>query len=133
MAVNTDSPDDVIRRAAVRAMGFFGDDNSVPTLLGYAAPGKPARLREAAIGSLGRLDKKNAAIESQVISYLKDSDFDVRTAAMFALASRGDAAAIAPLEAQLHDGPTLGEPSIVEQQINRLKRRGAPGGGGDGQ
>jgi aminopeptidase N len=129
-AVNTNSPDDVISRAALRAMGLLGDDKSVPTLAAKAAQNNLVPLREAAIGSLGRLDKKNQAIESQMISYLQDPDFDVRTAAMIALSDRGDPAAIAPMEEQLRtNNPTLGDPDMVEAMINRLKRASPAGDG----
>jgi HEAT repeats len=119
---------------------LLGDDKSVPTLVAKATQNNPVPLREAAIGSLGRLDKKNQTIESQVISYLQDPDFDVRTAAMIALADRGDPTAIAPMEEQLRtNSPTLGDPDMVEAMINRLKRarpsgdgeRDASGGSGD--
>src|SRR5262249_13178508 len=116
-------PDDIIRRAALRALGQLGDDKSAPLLLSWAVQGKPVRVRAAAIGSLSRVDRKNAAIESQLIAYLQDPAYDVRSATLFALADRGDKAAIAPLEEILRTGmPYIGTTTIVEQQINRLKR-----------
>ena len=57
----TDSPDDMIRRAALRAMGMLGDDQAVPRLLDWLEQGKPVRLRTAAIGSLGQIAKKDEA------------------------------------------------------------------------
>ena len=39
-ASKTDSPDDVIRRAALRAMGALGDDQAVPRLLDWTGAGQ---------------------------------------------------------------------------------------------
>ena len=124
-AVNKESPDDVLRRAALRALGVFGDDQAVPALREWAQVGKPVRLRTAAIASLGQLDKKNSTLESQLIAYLDDSDFDIRLAAVFALGERGDPAAIAPLEALRSSERTpSGTGPMIDQQITRLKNPG---------
>ena len=133
-AAKSDSPDDVIRRAALRAMGLLGDNRSAPTLLDWSAEGKPVRLRAAAIGSLARLDKKNEAIESQLIAYLSDSSFDIRFAALFALGERGDPAAIAPLNALLHSNDmTSGLEPVIEDQLARLRKADAGSGGQEAQ
>ena len=130
-AAKTDSPDDVIRRAALRAMGALGDDRSATTLLDWSSVGKPVRLRATAIGSLARLDKNNEDIESQLIAYLKDEDFDIRFAALAALGERGDPAAIAPLTALLNSNDmTSGLEPVIEDQLARLKNKQA-GGTGD--
>jgi hypothetical protein len=83
------------------------------------------RVRTAAIGSLGQLDKKNGNIEADLIADLGDGDFDIRLAAVFALGERGDPAAIEPLQA-LKDSPLTpsGTGPMIEQQINRLKNPG---------
>ncbi len=121
-AAKTDSPDDVIRRAALRAMGLLGDDRSARTLLDWSSPGKPVRLRAVAIGSLARLDKTNENIESQLIAYLKDENFEIRFAALAALGERGDPAAIAPLTALLNSNDmTSGLEPVIEDQLARLK------------
>jgi aminopeptidase N len=121
-AVHTESPDDVLRRAALRALGVLGDEQAVPALREWSQVGKPVRLRTAAIASLGQLDKKDADIESQLIGYLEDTDFDIRLAAVFALGERGDPAAIAPLEAMRNSDRTpSGTGPMIEQQITRLK------------
>jgi aminopeptidase N len=128
-AARTNSPDDVIRRAALRAMGQLGDSGAVPALLEWAKPGEPLALRAAAIGSLGRLDKKNKAIESQLISFLDEPYFDVRFAALFALGARGDPAAIAPLEALLNQPDLSPEfATHIRGELARLKHTepGAP-------
>src|SRR5229473_2295814 len=89
-AVNADSPDDFLRNAALRSLGFLGDDKGVPLLREWAAPGKAIETRQAAIASLGRLEKGNKEITAQIISYLTESHYPVRYAAIYALGSRGD-------------------------------------------
>jgi aminopeptidase N len=124
-AAATDSPDDMIRRSALRAMGMLGDDRAVPRLLDWLEQGKPVRLRTAAIGSLGQIGKKNEALESRLIEQLNDPDFDIRLAAVLALGERGDPAAIDPLETLRKSGdiPSGGGP-VIERQIARLKNPG---------
>jgi aminopeptidase N len=121
-AAKTDSPDDVIRRAALRAMGELGNDQAAPQLLEWLDPGKPMRLRTAAISSLGKVAKKDEMVESRLIALLNDADFDIRFAAIFALGERGDPKAIEPLENLRKSGDTPStEGPVIEQQIARIK------------
>jgi aminopeptidase N len=121
-AAKTDSPDDVIRRAALRAMGALGDDKAAPQLLDWVEPGKPMRLRTAAIDSLGKVAKKDEAVESRLIALLNDPDFDIRLATVYALGERGDPAAIEPLETLRNSGDIpSGGGLVIEQQIARIK------------
>jgi len=124
-AAQTDSPDDVIRRAALRAMGVLGNDQAAPRLLEWIEPGKPMRLRTAAIDSLGKVAKKDNTVESRLIALLNDPDFDIRLATVYALGERGDAAAIEPLEKLRKSGdiPSGGGP-VIEQQIARIRNPG---------
>src|SRR5262249_24983545 len=87
-ATRADSPDDTIRRAALRGMGRLGDEKATNTLLEWSLQGKAINLRSAAIGSLGQIDKKNKAIEARLIGYLDDPNFDIRSATIFALGDR---------------------------------------------
>jgi aminopeptidase N len=126
-ALTISSPDDVLRSAALRAMGSLGDNSVVPALLEWSSPGKPSRLRSIAIGSLGRADLKNHDITARLISYLNESSFDIRFASIFALGRRGDPTAIEPLEAQLKTGQlSIGVPHAVEDLIEQLKGKRAP-------
>jgi len=126
-ALATPSPDDLLRRAALRAMGALGDDAVVPTLLEWSAPGKPSELRGIAISSLGRVDQKNHDITARLISYLNESSFDIRFASIFALGRRGDSSAVEPLEALLKSGQlSIGVPHAVEEVIQRLKAQSTP-------
>jgi aminopeptidase N len=121
------SPDDVLRGAALRAMGSLGDDSAVPTLLDWSSPGKSAQLRGVSIGALGRVDLKNHEITARLISYLNESSFDIRFATIFALGRRGDPTAIEPLEALLKTGQlSIGVPHAVENLIEELKTKSAP-------
>jgi aminopeptidase N len=129
-ALETSSPGNVLRQAALRAMGALGDDSVVPSLAEWSSPGKPALLRGIAIGALGRMDLKNHDITARLISYLSESSFDIRFACIFALGHRGDPTAIEPLEALLKSGTfSIGVPHSLEGLIDQLK---AIGGGPKG-
>jgi len=97
-AVNSDSPDGVLRDAALDGFGELGDARAVPVLTEWSAPGKPLSSRQDAIGALGQLDKKNDSITQTLLSYVHDPHFDARTAAILALGARGDVSAIGPLQ-----------------------------------
>ncbi|MFZ0785702.1 MAG: M1 family aminopeptidase [Candidatus Acidiferrales bacterium] len=121
-SVKTESPDDILRRAGLSAFGLLGDNRSVPILLDWSAPGKPLRVRQAAIGAMAGLDKKDKAITSALVSYLQDSRFDVRLETIFALGARGDQDAVAPLENMLKSGQlTQGEEPYIEESLAVLK------------
>ena len=126
-ALTVSSPEDVLRSAALRAMGSLGDSSVVPALLEWSSPGKPSNLRGVAIGALGRVDLKNHDITTRLISYLSEPSFDIRFAAIFALGRRGDPTAVEPLEALLKSGQlSIGVPHAVEDLIQQLKKQGAP-------
>jgi aminopeptidase N len=125
--VATSSPKDILQRAALRAMGTLGDDTVVPELLTWSSSGHRADLRSVAINSLSRLDLKNHDITTRLISYLSEPSFDIRYAAIFALGRRGDAAAIAPLEALLKAGQlSISLPHEVEGLVEELKTQNLP-------
>jgi len=131
VAVNGDSPDNVLRNAALRAFGPLGDDKAVPLLREWAAPGKEIPSRQAAISSLARLDKTNKEITNQIAGYLSEPHFPVRIASVFALGSRGDASAIPAMEALLKSNDLSIEMTpMIKTQIERLKNpeKGGPGG-----
>jgi len=126
-ALTVSSPNEVLRSAALRAMGSLTDASVVPALLEWSSPGKPSALRGIAIGSLGRVDLKNHDITARLITYLNESSFDIRFACIFALGRRGDPTAVEPLEALLKTGQLgIGVPHAVEDLIAQLKAKGAP-------
>ena len=121
-AVNSDSPDGFLRDAALRAFGPLGDNKAVPLLRDWTLPGKNMESREAAINSLARLQKDSKEITNQIAGYLSDPHFPIRLSAIFALGSRGDAAAIPALEALLKNNDLSIEMApMIKGQIERLK------------
>jgi len=137
-AVNADSPDDFLRNAALRSLGFLGDDRGVPLLREWSVPGKAIETRQAAIASLGRLEKGNKEITAQIASYLTESHYPIRYAAIRALGSRGDASAIPALESLLkRDDLSIEMAPTVKEEIAHLKReenhKAASSGEGDAE
>src|SRR5258706_2081819 len=137
-AVNADSPDDFLRNAALRSLGFLGDDKGVPLLREWSVPGKAIETREAAIASLGRLEKGNKEITAQIASYLTESHYPIRYAAIRPLGIRGDAPAIPALESLLRRGYFSMEMApTVKEEIARLKKeenhKAASSGDGDAE
>jgi aminopeptidase N len=122
-AVQGESPDDFLRNAALRSLGFLGNDKAVPLLREWAAPGKPVDSRSAAIASLGRLEKSNKELTQQIASYLTEPRFSARWAAIAALGSRGDASAIPALEALLKsDDLSIEMVPEIKAQIEKLQK-----------
>src|SRR5467141_3023400 len=137
-AVNADSPDDFLRNAALRSLGYLGDDKGVPLLREWAAPGKAIETRIAAIASLGRLEKSNKEITAQIAGYLTEPHYPIRYAAMRALGSRGDPSAIPALQALLkRDDLSIDMAPTIKQQIAQLQKddsgKGAGGAETDGE
>jgi len=128
-AVSADSPDGFLRNAALSGLGSLGDDKAVPLLREWAAPGKEMDSRQAAIGSLARLQKDNKELTQVIAGYLQDSHFPVRRTAIYALGGRGDASAIPALESTLQSKRlSIGMEPTIKEQIERLKNPMAKGG-----
>ena len=126
-AVAADSPDGFLRNAALRGFGSLGDNKAVPLLREWSAPGKAIDSREAAIGSLARMDRDNQEITKEIASYLTEPHATVRITAIWALGSRGDASAIPALEALLKSDDLSIEvvPTIKEQIVKLQNRQGS--------
>jgi len=128
-AVNADSPDGFLRDAALNGLGSLGDDKAVPLLREWAAPGKEMDSRQAAIGSLARLQKDNKELTQVIAGYLQDSHFPIRRTAIYALGGRGDVSAIPTLEAMLQSkNLSIEMQPTIKEQIERLKNPLAKGG-----
>ena len=125
-AAKTESPDDRLRIAALRAMGTLGDHRAAPLLLEWSATGKPFPVRAAAIASLAHLDKQNKAITQRLVAYLGEAYRGIRSSTVAALGQRGDPDAIAPLEALVEKGE-LGEQltRFARGVLERLKQAAA--------
>jgi aminopeptidase N len=122
-AVSADSPDGVLRDAALSSFGPLGDDKAVSLLVQWSAVGKPIDSRTASIGSLGQLDKGNQELTRQIASYLNEPRFPIRMAAIFSLGSRGDASAIPALETLLKGSDLSIEVApMIKGQIARLQK-----------
>ncbi|MGH9723727.1 MAG: HEAT repeat domain-containing protein, partial [Candidatus Acidiferrales bacterium] len=125
-AAKMESPDDMIRNAALRGLGALGDDRGVPLVLEWSAIGKPFESRRAAISALANLDKSNTDITKTLISYLREPYFDIQYSTLSALGRRGDVTAIAPLEALVQSGDlSLGTGPFVQREIDALKAKAA--------
>jgi aminopeptidase N len=122
-ALDSDSPRDLLRNAALRGLGLLGDERAVPLLVDWSAPGQPLDSRPAAISGLAHVGLKDRRVEDRLIAYASEPYPGVRLRAFRALADRGDPAAIAPLEALVRSGQ-LGEEAQQQAQaaINRLRR-----------
>lgn len=116
-AVRTESPDDVLRRAALIGFGELSDSRAIPIVREWAAPGRPLTARAAAIHSLGALDKGNAETTRRLLSYVDERIAPIRRAALTALEERADTSAIAPLEAILARGNLS---DSVEETVRRV-------------
>jgi len=131
-AVKSDSPDDTLRIAALRALGTLGDNRAVPILLEWSALGKPLDSRGAAIGAVASLDKNNHEITKTLAAYLREPYFSVKFPTIFGLGRRGDPEAIGPLEDLVKSGDlSIGTMPFVQGQISALKAQasGKPAGG----
>jgi aminopeptidase N len=122
-AVSGESPDGFLRDAALRSLGYLGNDKATPLVRDWSLPGKPVESRQAAIAALGRLDKGNKEITQQIESYLTEPHAPVQFAAIRALGNRGDASAIPALEALLKNQELSIEiVPMIKEQIDRLQQ-----------
>jgi aminopeptidase N len=122
-ALAWDSPDGFLRNAALRSLGYLGDDKAVQILREWSVPGKPVDSRNAAVASLARLDKNNKDITKLIASYLTEPHAPLRMAAIWALGNRGDTSAIPALEALLkNDDLSIEMVPMIKEQIARLQK-----------
>ncbi|MBI3404638.1 MAG: HEAT repeat domain-containing protein [Acidobacteria bacterium] len=127
-ASKVDSPGEIIRAAAISGMGSLADPAAVPTLMEWAAPGKPLLVRQNAVTGLGRVDKKNKEITHLLASFLKEPYFQLRLSTAFALGARGDEDAIPALEEFAKSGafPLSIFEQFVRGQIQAIRAANKP-------
>jgi aminopeptidase N len=97
--VHAKSRRDRLARTAVRTLAASGQDTAVPVLLEATEPSHIPDVRTDAIESLAKLAPTSSAIHTQLLVLLKDSDTDVQQAAIEALKTRNDKAAVPDLRA----------------------------------
>jgi aminopeptidase N len=132
-AVNGDSPDGILRNAALRGLGALGDDKAVALVREWTIPGKDIDSRRAAIASLAQLEKNNKDLTKQIAGYLDNSPFLIRISTIFALGARGDASAIPALEAMLNSKDlSIDIAPMIKDQIERLQHPSPKAGVHDG-
>jgi len=123
-AVKGESPDDILRNAALRSLGYLGDDKAAPLLREWAAPGKNIETREVAIAALARLDKGSKELTAEIAKYLTESHYPIRYAAIYSLGRRGDASAVPALESLLkRDDLSIDMGPTIKEQIARLQKQ----------
>ena len=126
-ALQTNTPENTVRNAAIEGLGKLGDDRAVPTLLEWSAAGQDLHTRQVAIMAVAHLDKKNKDVTKALVSYLREPYFDVSFWGLFAIGARGDIDAVAPLEELLKsDDVTASQKTMIEQQIAELKADANP-------
>lgn len=133
-AVNSDSPDDSLRRHALVGLGQLGDDRAVGLLLEWSAPGRPLPIRDAAIQSVAGLDPGNKQITETIVSYLNGPEASLQPQLIEALGKRGDPAAIPALQAVLNGQATDPFSPFIQMQIDEIREKAGkkPGEGGGG-
>ncbi len=92
---------DVIRSAAVAALGDLGDPRGIDAALALAEYGQPYRSRPAGVAALGRLGQKGerrAEIRRALLALVSDPQNRTADAAVAALGVLGDEEAIPDLE-----------------------------------
>lgn len=130
-ALRRDSAREVIRSAALGALGVATDPDAIGVLIEWAARGKPRECRAAALGALGeqalRPDDGDAAVARIVevlMGSLGDTDRRVRDAAARALGGLGKRAQRAlPALRELADAPAADRSSrAARNAIERIEK-----------
>lgn len=121
-AMKKESWHDTIRAGVLGGLVALKDPRGLEAGLKHAAPPNPASLRTAAFQVLAEAGKGNDRALEILTSALKEKSFQIRLAAVQALAKLGDKRAIPSLEemAKLPDLPPFGK-QIIAGAINQIK------------
>lgn len=126
-AMKTESWQDTIRAGVLGGLGALKDPRGLEAGLKYASPPYPTSLRTAAFQVLAEAGKASDRALEILTSALKEKSFQIKFAAIQALAKLGDKRAIPALEEMLNspDLPGFGKPIITGaiNQINDAKLR----------
>jgi aminopeptidase N len=127
-AMKTESWQETIRAGVLGGLGALKDPRGLEAGLKYAAPSNPTSLRTAAFQVLAQAGKGNDRVLEILTSALKEKSFQIKFAAIQALAKLGDKRAIPALEEMLKspDLPAFGKQIITGaiNQINNAKKEG---------
>lgn len=119
-----DSWQDLLRTAAITAIGALDTPDVYTTLVGYIGAPNSQNARTSAIAILPRKAQGHEAeLAGKLEPLLDDNDFQVRIAVSQALAQLGQPSSLAPLEARAKveaDSRALG---VMQQAIATLKKK----------
>jgi aminopeptidase N len=117
-----ESWNDVLRQAAVEAMGLSRSSTWIPTLLSYTKPGHHQRLRMAALRGLMMFKPATEQVKNRLVELTTDSFLLMQTAAARALTELGDERAVPALK-KLTTGDRDGRlKRLAEEAINKLTK-----------
>lgn len=123
-AAEVDSQDDVIRIAAIDAIGQLKSLRGLPVVRKLAAPGTLSRTRASAVATLARLAHHDRdGVFELVVSMLKDSEARTRRAARQAMLDLEDPRGLAELEKIASESPVVAERVDAQRLVNELKAR----------
>lgn len=102
-AQSRDSFTDIIRQHVYRGLAEARDDDAIELLLDATRYGAPSHGRRAAAGALaqlcrGRRDREATRVRERLEELLRDPDFRIQSAAIEALATIADPAAVGALQ-----------------------------------
>ncbi len=97
-ALQMDSYNEQIRKAAIRALTKLKTPQAIALMLPYGSLSYPATLRQSVIRAVSRVGKGNSAVVSFLIDHLSDPSNWVRREAAFGLSRMGDPTGLKPLE-----------------------------------
>jgi aminopeptidase N len=115
------SPWETVREAAFTALAKSDPGEGVPVLVQASGPARPARVRQAALRALGRVDAAAAAVDQTPVrealrAALKDEDHSIAREAAQAAGARKDRALLPDLRA-LEAAPPESAPSWFKESL----------------
>ncbi|HEX6558830.1 MAG TPA: M1 family aminopeptidase, partial [Longimicrobiales bacterium] len=113
---------DLLRTAAITAIGFLSTPEAYTTLLGYITPASSQNARVTAINILPRKAQgKEAELAKTLEPLLSDNDFQVRIAVAQALGQLAQASSVPVLEARAKIEAESRVLGVIQQALARIK------------
>lgn len=122
-ALTMKSYNEIIRRAAVRAIGSLNSPDGVDLILSYGSSKYPVRLRTTVIRSLMKIGKDNPRAVDFLIKCLSDSSNWIRRQTTFVLSRIGGPEAIGPLEKAFKKETNERVKKSMKMALKHLKRK----------